>query len=67
MHDVLVVCDDEKEQTRGKAGLHPGYLKPGMTVLDLTASGRRSRFRPRRGGATGCAVVDAHGRSGWTR
>jgi 3-dehydroquinate dehydratase/shikimate dehydrogenase len=40
LHDVLVVCDDERAQ-RGSAGpsvVHPGYLKPGMTVMDLTAA-----------------------------
>jgi 3-dehydroquinate dehydratase/shikimate dehydrogenase len=34
LHDVLVRCDDTE--------LHPGYLKPGMTVLDLTALPRAS-------------------------
>src|SRR5207248_7575164 len=45
MHDVLVVCDEEKDEARGKAGaagVHPGYLKAGMTVLDLTAELHRS-------------------------
>lgn len=41
MHDVLVVCSEEKEKLRekarsGEAGIHSGYLKPGMTVMDLT-------------------------------
>jgi 3-dehydroquinate dehydratase/shikimate dehydrogenase len=34
LHDVLVRCDDTV--------LHPGYLKPGMTVVDLTALPRTS-------------------------
>src|SRR5207253_3018724 len=40
MHDVLVVCDDEKDHKArsGEGGVHPGYLRPGMTVLDLTAA-----------------------------
>ncbi len=29
IHDALVVCDE--------TAIHPGYLKPSMTVLDLTA------------------------------
>src|SRR5207302_7151097 len=40
MHDVLIVVDEEKDQmpTRpGSSGIHTGYLKPGMTVMDLTA------------------------------
>jgi 3-dehydroquinate dehydratase/shikimate dehydrogenase len=44
MHEVLVVCDEEKEEARGTsgAGVHPGYLEPRMTVLDLTAGMRKS-------------------------
>jgi 3-dehydroquinate dehydratase/shikimate dehydrogenase len=40
MHDTLIVCDEEKdENARGKLeGLHPGSLKPGSTVMDLTTS-----------------------------
>jgi 3-dehydroquinate dehydratase/shikimate dehydrogenase len=29
IHDVLIVCED--------ANIHPGYLKAGMTVMDLTS------------------------------
>jgi 3-dehydroquinate dehydratase / shikimate dehydrogenase len=41
MHDVLVVCSEEKEKLRdksrsGEVGVHSGYLKPGMTVMDLS-------------------------------
>src|SRR5262249_32885931 len=39
IHDVLIICDQEKTETPGRpgaTGVHPGYLKPGMTVLDLT-------------------------------
>jgi 3-dehydroquinate dehydratase/shikimate dehydrogenase len=42
MHDVLIVCDEEKDERTGKTGIHPGYLKPGMIVLDLTASTKKS-------------------------
>jgi 3-dehydroquinate dehydratase/shikimate dehydrogenase len=34
LHDVVVRCDDTE--------LHPGFLKPGMTVVDLTALPRPS-------------------------
>lgn len=38
MHDALVVCDEEKDESRpGATGLRPSYLKPGMTVMDLTS------------------------------
>ena len=41
MHDVLVVCDEEPGPARGRkaetVGVHAGYLKSGMTVMDLTA------------------------------
>ncbi len=42
LHDAVVVCDDEREQVKsksatGEAGLHPGYLKSSMVVMDLTA------------------------------
>jgi 3-dehydroquinate dehydratase/shikimate dehydrogenase len=50
LHDVLVRCDD--------AALHPGYLKPGMTVVDVTALPRESSLlidaRQR-----GCQVVSS--------
>jgi 3-dehydroquinate dehydratase/shikimate dehydrogenase len=41
MHDVLVVCSEEKLPSKSKArsgdaGIHAGFLKPGMTVMDLT-------------------------------
>jgi 3-dehydroquinate dehydratase / shikimate dehydrogenase len=58
MHDVLVVCDEEKEEAHGKpgAGVHPGYLKPGMTVLDLTAGLRKTALL-REAEARGCTAV----------
>jgi 3-dehydroquinate dehydratase/shikimate dehydrogenase len=36
LHDVLVRCDD--------TDLHPGFLKPGMTVVDATALPRASKL-----------------------
>ncbi len=36
MHDVLVVCPEEQDP-RTQTSIHPGYLRPGMTVMDLTA------------------------------
>jgi 3-dehydroquinate dehydratase / shikimate dehydrogenase len=58
-HDVLILCDEEKEEGlgRGSAGVHAGYLKFGMTVLDLTAALRRTPFL--QGAADrGCIVVE---------
>src|SRR5262249_49214109 len=56
-HDVLVVCDEEKEAVRGATGIHSGYLKPGMTVLDLTATLRRTPLL--KGAADhGCLIAD---------
>jgi shikimate 5-dehydrogenase len=42
---------------RGTAGIHPGYLKTGMTVMDVTAELRRT---PLLVGAAerGCLVVE---------
>jgi 3-dehydroquinate dehydratase/shikimate dehydrogenase len=43
-HNVLVVCDDESAEGKvkvpgAKSGIHPGYLRPEMTVMDLTGAG----------------------------
>ncbi len=61
MHDVLIVCSDEKEQAAIKtrsteAGLHGGFLKPGMTVLDLTDMPRKTPFA-RDAELRGCTLV----------
>jgi 3-dehydroquinate dehydratase/shikimate dehydrogenase len=57
MHDVLVVCDEEKEQSARKDhGIHPSYLKPGMTVMDLTAGAAKSNLLIE-AAARGCAIV----------
>lgn len=58
-HDVLIVCDEEKDEGlgRGAAGVHPGYLKPGMVVMDLTTALRRTELL--QGAADrGCLIVD---------
>jgi 3-dehydroquinate dehydratase/shikimate dehydrogenase len=50
MHDVLIVCDAEE------ASIHPGYLRSGMAVLDLTAGWSRSTL-VRAAEDHGCTVV----------
>ena len=61
-HDVLVVCDDErtegdaKKQT-GKSGIHAGYLRPGMTVMDLTAAAGLTALL-REAETRGCNTID---------
>jgi 3-dehydroquinate dehydratase/shikimate dehydrogenase len=58
-HEVLVVCDEEKEQVKGRpgqSGIHSGYLKPGMTVMDLTASLKKSTLIED-AARNGCGVV----------
>jgi 3-dehydroquinate dehydratase/shikimate dehydrogenase len=47
-HDVLVRCDDTE--------LHPGFLKPGMAVVDVTALPRSSSLLDE-AGRRGCQVV----------
>lgn len=61
LHEVIVICDDEVDQVRSKdkeaaAGLHPGYLKSTMVVMDLTAPRLTSFARDAK--ARGCGVVD---------
>jgi len=59
LHDALIVCDEEKQSGKsrgGETGIHPGYLKPSMTVLDLTAPLHRSPLL-REAELRGCAVV----------
>jgi shikimate 5-dehydrogenase len=58
-HDVLVVCAEERAPGKGpgaEAGVHPGYLRPGMTVLDLTGEGQKTSL-VREAAVRGCAVV----------
>jgi 3-dehydroquinate dehydratase/shikimate dehydrogenase len=61
MHDIVVVCSEEKEKVRDKArsgemGIHGSYLKPGMGVMDLTALPRKTRFLDD-AEVRGCVVV----------
>lgn len=53
LHDVLVVCEAEKDE---KAGIRATYLKPGMIVMDLTAAARRTELL-RAAEARSCAIV----------
>jgi 3-dehydroquinate dehydratase/shikimate dehydrogenase len=48
IHDVLIVCDE--------ANIHPGYLKPSMTVMDLTSPLQPSSLL-REAEARGCTAV----------
>jgi 3-dehydroquinate dehydratase/shikimate dehydrogenase len=63
-HDVLVVCETE-QVARGKpnqpspaTSIHPGYLKSGMTVLDLTAAARPTPLLEE-AAKRGCGYVSA--------
>jgi 3-dehydroquinate dehydratase/shikimate dehydrogenase len=59
MHDVLIVCSEEKVSAKARAteaGVHPGYLKASMTVMDLTALPRMSVLL-RDAAARGCTIV----------
>jgi 3-dehydroquinate dehydratase/shikimate dehydrogenase len=39
LHEVLIVCDHEKEHKPGSpSAIHPSYLRQGMVVMDLTAA-----------------------------
>jgi 3-dehydroquinate dehydratase/shikimate dehydrogenase len=58
-HDVLLVCDSEESPGKpaaGEGGIHPSYLKPGMTVMDLSAGLRKSSLI-REAESRGCNVV----------
>jgi 3-dehydroquinate dehydratase/shikimate dehydrogenase len=56
LHDVLIVCDEEIDEKLGRAGIHAGYLKQGMTVIDLTAGAQRSELL-RGAESRGCDIV----------
>ncbi|MBI3461732.1 MAG: type I 3-dehydroquinate dehydratase [Planctomycetes bacterium] len=59
MHDVLIVCSDEKEKLKpgtSESGIHPGYLRPGMAVMDLSVMHQKSKLS-RDAELRGCAVV----------
>jgi 3-dehydroquinate dehydratase/shikimate dehydrogenase len=60
-HDVLVVCDDEQAEGKvkgpaGTSGIHAGYLRAGMTVMDLTGSGAPTALLGE-AAARGCTVI----------
>jgi 3-dehydroquinate dehydratase/shikimate dehydrogenase len=61
LHDVLIVCAEEQRHATlksrgGEVGLHAGYLKPSISVMDLTALPRPSELL-RGAEERGCAVV----------
>lgn len=58
LHDILIVCDEEKSQAPHKenAGIRPTYLKPGMTVMDLTAALSKTPLL-REAETRGCVIV----------
>ena len=57
MHDVLAVCDEERDDPASHgAGIHAGYLRPGMIVMDLTAGAVRSELL-REAELRGCLTV----------
>jgi 3-dehydroquinate dehydratase / shikimate dehydrogenase len=60
-HDVLIVSrdprtGDDAEDVEEQVPIHPGYLKPNMTVLDLTSYPRRSHFLTE-ARQRGCSIV----------
>jgi shikimate 5-dehydrogenase len=62
LHDVLVLCTEETGGTPmagrpQESGIHPGYLKSGMTVVDLTAELAGSDLL-REAKKRGCGVVE---------
>jgi len=61
LHDVLIVCAEEQRHATlksrgGEIGLHAGYLKPSITVMDLTALARPSELL-RGAQERGCPIV----------
>jgi shikimate 5-dehydrogenase len=57
LHDVLIVCDEEINEKLGRTGIHATYLKPGMTVIDLTAGAKRSQLL-RDADTRSCEIVE---------
>jgi 3-dehydroquinate dehydratase/shikimate dehydrogenase len=71
MHEIIAICDDEQDQTHTQASrerkvaqrtehsesVHSGYLRSGMTVMDMTTLPRKSRFL-RDAQARDCRVVE---------
>ena len=61
LHDILIVCAEPNPgQDHDKPALHPGYLKTGMTVMDLTEIPRRSPLL-REAALRGCTIVEPAG------
>jgi 3-dehydroquinate dehydratase / shikimate dehydrogenase len=56
LHDVLIVCDEEHDERLGRSGIHAGYLKQGMIVIDLTAGAGRTQLL-RDAEERGCDIV----------
>lgn len=55
MHDVLVVCENEAGG-KARSTIHGGYLRPGMAVMDLTATIQPTRLLEE-ARQRGCSVV----------
>lgn len=65
LHDVLIVCENSnsdkvpRNRVARTGPVHPGYLRPGMVVADLTEFPRRTDLLA--GAADrGCLVVEPH-------
>lgn len=59
LHDVVITCTEPVAASASDdepVTLHPGYLKPGIAVLDLTALPRKTPL-VQEAEARGCAVV----------
>jgi 3-dehydroquinate dehydratase/shikimate dehydrogenase len=60
LHEVVVLCDDEKAIAQKRAGLQVNGFKPGQTVLDLTAGPEGSDFL-RQAAQRSCLTVSPRG------
>jgi 3-dehydroquinate dehydratase/shikimate dehydrogenase len=60
MHDVCLICSEEKLPAKGRSksseGVHAGFLKPEMVVMDLTQMPRKSPLL-REAQLRGCRVI----------
>lgn len=57
-HDVVVICNLEADLAPGKEeGVHSGYLKPSIAVMDLTSMPRKSAFL-RDAQRRGCDIIE---------
>src|SRR5258708_27101618 len=71
MHDIVVICGDEEGAAHVVSGsahpltavrgsshaIHSGYLRPGMTIMDMTALPRKSALL-REAEVRDCRVVE---------